>query len=196
MPFGSRRIFGRGPCDIAAMALACLTGVMTAAAASQESKSAVVARELSQALDAAKLDGIAAVDPSTPGAFVAAIYVPGAQLLVVSAKYAAPPLLLDKINSHDFRGLYMDLHSAGMPGTKVFVMDQGADGLAYRPAGGLAVDSWEEHAKTTEFNGAWKKAKISEADYTKAYTDADERYARMLSLLVAEVKQIKRKVGA
>lgn len=181
---------------VAAAGVVCVSAAMTPMAASQESKSALAAKELSLALDAAKLDGIAAQDPATPGAFVAAIYIPGAQLLVVSAKYAAPPLLLDKLNTHDYRGLYMDLHSAAMPGTKVFVMDQGADGLAFRPAEGLGVDTWEENAKTTEFNGAWKKAKISEADYTKAYTAADERYAKMLSLLVAQAKQIKAKAGS
>ena len=41
----------------------------------QDAKSAPLARQLAQALDAAKLDSIAAADPST-GAFVAALYSP------------------------------------------------------------------------------------------------------------------------
>ena len=48
---------------------------------------------------------------------------------------------------------------------------------------------WDEGTKSTAFDGEWKKAKMSEADYTKAYTDADERYAKMLSLLLAQAKQ-------
>jgi hypothetical protein len=164
--------------------------------AAQESKSAAVAKELTQALDAAKLDGIAAVDPSTPGGFIAALYLPGTQLLVVSAKYAAPPLLLDKINTHDFRGLYMDLHAAAVPGTRVFVQDLGADGLAWRPSSGQTGDGWDEGGKSIAFDGAWKKSKMSEADYTKVYIDDDDRYAKMLSALLAQAKQLKPKVGS
>src|SRR4051812_29580910 len=71
--------------------------------AAQDTKSPAVARELARLLDAAKLDGIAAADPATPGAFVAALYIPGSQLLVVGAKYAAPPLLLDRISKKEYR---------------------------------------------------------------------------------------------
>ncbi len=171
----------------AALSLAVFAGATTATAtAPADSKSAAVAKELSQALSAGKLDGMAAADPSAPGTFVAAIFVPGAQLLVVSARYAAPPLLLDKINSRDYRGLYMDLHSAGIPGSRVFVQDQGADGLIWRPEADQGIDTWEENDKAMAFNGAWKRSKMSEADYTKAFIAADERYAKLLSLLLAQ----------
>jgi hypothetical protein len=49
---------------------------------------------------------------------------------------------------------------------------------------------WDEGDKSTAFDGEWKKAKLSEAEYTKAYADADERYAKMLSLLLAQAKQL------
>src|SRR4051812_37007635 len=99
-------------------AVALFTGVVGAAlfstptASAQESKSAAIARQLVQTLDAAKLDSVAAPDPATPGAFVAALYIPGTQLLVVSAKYAAPPLLVDRITAKDYRAVYVDLQSA------------------------------------------------------------------------------------
>ena len=67
-----------------------------------------------------------------------------------------------------------------LPGTKIFVQDMGPDGLMSRRDNG---DSWEEAGKTTTFDGQWKKAKSTEAEYTKTFTDADERYAKMLSLL-------------
>ena len=38
------------------------------------------------------------------------------------------------------------------------------------------------------FDGDWKKAKLSEEDYLKAFTEADERYTKMLSLLAAQAK--------
>ena len=168
----------------AAGAAACITVL----AAAQESKSAAGAKELSQVLEAAKLDGIAAADPAAPDAFVAALYIPGTQLLVVSAKYSAPALLVEKLNARDYRGLYMDLHSASVPGSKVFIQDQRGDGLI-APGGDNGADMWDEGTKSTAFDGEWKKAKMSEADYTKVYTDADERYAKMLSLLLAQAKQ-------
>ena len=58
-------------------------------AESQESKSGPLARQLTQLLDAAKLESMAAPDP-VGGGFVAALYVPGAQLLVVSGKFPTP----------------------------------------------------------------------------------------------------------
>jgi hypothetical protein len=173
------------PVLAAAGAVAC----MAVLSAAEESKSAAAAKELSQVLETAKLDGIAAADPSAPDTFVAALYIPGTQLLVVSAKYSAPALLIDKINARDYRGLYMDLHSASIPGSKVFVQDHRADGLSFRPGGDDGADIWDEGNKSTAFDGEWKKAKLSEADYTKAYTDADERYTKMLSLLLAQAKQ-------
>lgn len=158
-------------------------------AAAQESKSSALAKELTQTLEAAKLDGIGAADPSTPGTFVAALYIPGTQLLVVSASYAQPSLLVDKINTKDFRGIYMDLHSASVPGSKVFVQDQRCDGLIFRAGGDDVADAWDEGDKSTTFDGEWKKAKITEEEYTKTYTSADERYAKMLSLLLAQAKK-------
>jgi hypothetical protein len=195
MPVALRPVLRR-PFGKAAAALICASALAGSAAASQESKSAAIAKELSQAMDAAKLDGIAAVDPSTPGGFIAAIYIPGTQLLVVSAKYAVPPLLLDKLKTGDFRGLYMDLHSAAMPGTKIFVQDLGADGLIWRPAADSGADAVDENDKSISFDGEWKKAKMTEADYMKAYTDADDHYAKMLAALLARTKELKGKAGS
>ncbi len=157
-------------------------------AAGQESKSAPAAKELIQALDAAKIENIAAPDPSNPGAFIAALYIPGTQLLVVSAKYSAPSLLTDRIAAKDYMGVYVDLQSASVHGTKVFVQDAGADGLRVKPDGDQAADSVEQGDKSISFEGDAKKAKMAEADYTKAYADADDRYAKMLSTLTAQIK--------
>lgn len=165
-----------------------LTLSIAAPTASQESKSAAVAKELSQALDAAKLDAIAAPDPADPNVFVAALYFQGTQLLVVSAKYSVPQLLIAKINSKEFRDVYIDLQSASVAGSKIFVQDLNADGLASKPDGDKPADSCDQGTKSVAFDGDWKKAKLSEADYMKAFTDADEKYASMLSVLLAKVK--------
>jgi hypothetical protein len=78
-------------------------------------------KQLTQVLDAAKLDAIAAADPSEPGRFVAALYIQGSQLLVVSAKYVAPTLLTAKIKTKEYRDIYMDLSAASVAGSKVFI---------------------------------------------------------------------------
>lgn len=157
-------------------------------AAAQPSKSAGAMKELAQALDAAKLDSIAAPDPADPGTFVAALYFPGAQILVVSAQYAAPTLLVDKIADGDYRDVYIDLNSASVAGTKVFVIDQGADGLVAKPDSHQVPDSYENGTRQVEFDGEWRKARISEDEYLKQFAEADERYARMLALLTAAAK--------
>ena len=123
--------------------------------------------------------------------FVAALYIPGTQLLVVSAKYAAPPLLVDRITAKDYQAVYVDLQSASVRGSKVFIRIRvptaSPRNLAAtrRPTAGTRAD------KSVSFDGDWKKAKIAEADYTKAFADADDRYAKMLSMLIAQAKKAK-----
>jgi hypothetical protein len=157
------------------------------AAAFAESKSAPLAKELAQALEKAQLDSIAAPDPADPSAFVAALYIPGMQLLVVSAKYSAPTLLTDRITKKEYRDVYVDLHAASIAGTKVFVQDQNADGLMMKADGDNPGDGWDENNKSLMFEGD-RKAKMSEAEYGKVFADADERYSKMLTVLIAQLK--------
>ena len=49
---------------------------------------------------------------------------------MVSAKYAAPPLLTAKIKTKEYRDIYIDLSAASVAGSKVFIIDQNCDGLA------------------------------------------------------------------
>ena len=154
----------------------------------KETQSSTAVKELARVLDAAKLDAIAAPDPSEPGTWVAALYFQGAQLLVVSAKYAAPPLLVEKMAAKNYRDIYIDLNSASVAGTKVFIIDQSCNGLIAKPNGDQVADSYEHGAKAYAFDGDWKKAKLSEDAYMKAFSDADERYARILNLLIAQAK--------
>jgi hypothetical protein len=151
--------------------------------AAQESKSAALVKQLTAALDAGKLDSIAAKDPSAPDAFCAALYFPNSQLLVVAAKYAAPQLLAERLTKKEYRDTYIDLSSASVPASKVFVQDAAADGLSFK-----GFDIYEEAGKTTPFDGDWKKQKISEQDYQKAFAAADERYSQILSALLRQLK--------
>ena len=171
----------------------CLTVVLAlsipAAALAQESKSGPLARQLAAALDAAKLDSIAAKDPASADVFVGALYFPGTQLLVVSAKYAVPLSLNDRLAKKEYRDAYLDLSSASVPATKAFIEDLGADGLKAKRNEGQPYDSYEVAGKRTAFDGDWKKQNLSEDDYMKAFAAADDRYAQMLTALLAQVKK-------
>jgi hypothetical protein len=153
--------------------------------ADQESKSAPLAKQLAEILDAAKVESIAAADPTT-GGFIAALYIPGTQLLVVCGKFDAPAIGTERIKRKEYRDLYMDLQGAAKAGTRLFAQDVSADGFSFKTDDG-AADAWEQANKTLSFEG-WKKAKMSEQDYTKAYADADDQYARFLTLLLAQAK--------
>jgi len=168
--------------------VAALVAVISASpVAAQESKSAPLAKQLSQALDAAKMDIIAAADPET-GNYVAALYIPGTQMLVISGKFGDAFLGPHRLSKKEYRELYMDLQGASVAGSKLFAQDAGANGFALKPTGGGAADTWEKNSKTIVFDGAWKKAKIPELDYVKSFTEADEQYARVLTLLLAQAK--------
>jgi len=176
-----------------AVARASLTAVLglalSTAAQAQEPKSAALAKQLAAALDSGKLDSIAAKDPSAPDVFVGALYFPGVQLLVVSAKYTVPALLTEKLGNKQYRDVYIDLNSASVPESKVFVEDLGADGLKLDRNENQPYDTYESAGKRTTFDGDYKKQKLSKEEYQKAFGTADERYSQMLEALLAQLKR-------
>ena len=173
---------------VAVGSLAALLALLVALPASaQDSKSAPLAKQLAAAMDAAKLDSIAAKDPEGADVFCAALYFPNMQLLVVSGRYSVPQLLTTRLANKEYRDVYLDLNGAAT--AKVFIEDPGADGLKPKRENNLAFDQAEMAGKRTMFDGDWKAQKLSEQDYTKAFTAADERYAQILAALLAQLKK-------
>jgi len=175
-----------------ALALGCLAALAVSvppAALAQDSKSGPLARQLSSALYAAKLDSVAARDPAHPDSFVAALYFPGLQLLVVSAKYTAPQLIDAKLAQKNYKDVYIDLNSASVQESKIFIEDLGADGLKIKREENQPFDAYEEKGKRTAFDSDWKKQKLTEDDYKKVFTAADERYSQLLTALLAQMKK-------
>ena len=172
---------------------ACLVGVALLAfsgnALAQDSESAKVAKQLAAALDAAKIDSIAAKDPTKAGTYIAALYFSGSQLLVISAQYSAPTLLDQKLAKKEYRDIYLDLYGAPMPGTKVFVEDFGADGFKAKPDNDSAPDGYETNGKRTAFDGNWNAQKLSESEYQQTFTTAGSLYTRMLTALLDQLKK-------
>jgi len=157
-------------------------------AGAQDSKSAALAAELVRLLDQMKLDSFAA-KVAAPDQFAAILYFPGSQLLVVGAKYYVPERMDYSIGEKKYRDVYIDLNSAAVPKTKIFISDLGANGLQAKKKGNQPNDTVDVDGKTHVFDGAWKKAKISEAEYMKAYDDTEAEYVKMLEALVAQIKK-------
>src|SRR3984893_4849481 len=153
----------------------------------QESRSAPLAKQLAAALDAAKLSSIAASDPSAPGVYIGALYFPGFQLLAISAKYSAPVLLDARVEKKEYREIYIDLNSAAEPDSKMFIEDLGVDGLQAKREENRPFDGVESMGKRTAFDGDWKKQQLSEQEYVKIFSAADERYSQMLAALLAQL---------
>jgi hypothetical protein len=158
-------------------------------ASAQEPKSGALAAELAKLLDQMKVDSIAARYPGASDQYVGALYFPGSQLLVVAARYQVPELLNTKLASKAYRDVYIDLNSASVPNTKVFVSDLGCDGLRAKREDNQPYDTIEMAGKNWNFDGDWKKLKVSEEEYMKGYQNAEAEYTKMLQALLSELKK-------
>jgi hypothetical protein len=176
------------PRCLRACAFVALLIVPSGAIAQQnQSKSAAFAAELAKLLDDMKLDSVAAKQSDQ---FVGALYIPGTQLLVVSAKFSAPDRMNYLISTKAYRDVYMDLNSATEQSSKIFVSDLYANGLRFKKENNQpSADSVDIAGKTVAFDGQWGRAKISEAEYTKTYEVTDEQYSQMLQALIAVLKK-------
>ena len=154
----------------------------------QDSKSSAAARELAQLMESRKLDSVAARQPGAADQFVAALYFPG-QLLVVWAKYSAPALLNEKLVRHEYRDVYIDLNSASIANSKTLITDLGADGLKAKREENTAFDAQDSGGKSFRFDGNWREDKMSEEEYMKAFSTADDAYSQALTVLLAALKK-------
>jgi hypothetical protein len=170
-------------------AAAILVTLTAGGAFAQTSRSGPLAKQLVAALEAAKLDSIAAKDPTGPDVYAGALYIPGFQLLVVAGSYSAPLLLDARITKKEYRDTYMDLTGASAPATRVMIEDLGADGLKARREDNAPFDVFSTGGKSTQFDNEWRKQKLSEEDYMKAFSAADDRYAAILTVLIAQASK-------
>ena len=171
--------------------LACLVTVALIAGRSQaqESKSESLAKQLAQAMEKAQLTTFAARDDSGEGQYVAAMYFPGSQLLVVLARYSVPILLEQKLADKKYMDIYIDLNSASVPESKVFVSDLMGDGLHAKPDEGQPFDTFEKAGQQWAFNRDWNGRGISEATYMQQFSESDAAYTKMLQVLLAGFKK-------
>jgi hypothetical protein len=162
-------------------------GVVAAAPPDPASRSATLAKQLAAALTEQRLEAIAAQDPDEPDRFVAALFFPDAQLLVVSARYASPQLLQARVAHKQYRDVYLDLQGAPVPDSGIFFQDMQADGLC-SSRDQTADLLYKGNAASTIFDGDWKKHNMSEKEYDQQLAAADERYSRLLEILLAQLR--------
>lgn len=170
------------------VSLACVLLLTPSMAVAQESTSAALAGELTKLLEVRNLDSIAA-KMGAEDQFVGALYFPGSQLLVVSARYSVPQRMEAQLVQKNYRDVYIDLNSASIPDSKVFISDLGANGLQSRREENQPFDTADVNGKSYTFDGDWSRANMTEAEYSKAYQTTEQEYVRMLEALVAELKK-------
>ena len=166
-------------------AAVCLALVAGTAHAQTETKSAQLVKQLVSAMAARQLDAIAAPDPDEPGRFIAALAFPDVQLLAVSARHRAADYINLQIGKKQFREVYVMLQD-GTASTRLVMHDMGCDGIV--PGG---VDIFYEGAnEKMMFDGKWLEQSLTEAAYLEKQKGADEKYSRMLTILLDAVKKI------
>jgi hypothetical protein len=178
----SERIRAVGRILGTAAVVATLAG--TAQAEDRVSKSAEAAALLTKQLEQAKLQYIAVKDPSEDGRFIAAVHFPGTNLMVISARYAAPALINEKLILRKFQEAYVDLNAASERASRIFVEDMLANGFPMSKKKDQPTDAFETSGKRIVFDFDWRKQKLTQDEYFSSLSSADEQYTRMLKLLM------------
>ena len=119
---------------------------------------------------------------------------PGVQLLLVTASYERPTDIEYRIYQKDYTGAYADLKSGTMSKDRTFFEDMLGDGLQPVPAKNQIGDAVTVGTEKRVFDGDFdpknkNPKKISQDDYVKAFSSADETYARLIGALLTELKK-------
>jgi len=180
----------------AAVAIALLSAAPAAAQTGLPTpKSSGQAKELLSLLQSKKLEAFAVPDPTQPGRFVAVYGVPGVQLLLVTASYERPTDIEYRIYQKDYTGAYADLKSGVLAKDRTFIEDMAGDGLQATPLknqiGDTCTVGSEKHVFDGDYADPKKKnaKKISQEDYVKLYSSADEIYTRLLGALLEQLRK-------
>jgi hypothetical protein len=169
-----------------AVALTVAAAAGSAVPAAAELDSVAAAARLTSILDGRKADAFAAEHPEMPGRFVAALYYPGAQILAISAVFAVPELIRQRIGEGNHRQVYIDLSTSAEQQGRLFVEDLGPPGLRQMRDDDQRFDvTWRDGTRRTTYDGNWKAQQLTAAEYRTRFTADDAEYADMLQVLAA-----------
>lgn len=155
----------------------------------QTGRSVDAAAALVSLMEPRRLATFAAADPAEPGRFVAAMYFPGTQLLVVSARYPVPVLLEQRLHEGQFQQAYMDLQCGRGTEGQWFVQDLKANGLLATREPGEPFDLVDRGGTAyVALDGDWARQGLTADEYRYRYATADEAYTRMLTVLARALR--------
>ena len=139
-------------------------------------------KQLAAAMAERQIQAVAAKDPADPTRYVAAMLYPGVQLLLITARTDATAYMDAQLAAQEYTNVYTALHQ-GVPESKLFVQDMGCDGL--RGTDGQTVDVvYERGVDQRILNGDAKAAGVSRGEYAQLVNSLDERYTKLVSLLL------------
>jgi len=98
----------------------------------------------------------------------------------------APDAVAAQLAARNYQDVYASLQDGSAQHGRLFVQDLGADGLA---DGGDSVDIVYDNGQQVVFDGNPKSHKMSDKAYHEAFSSADTRYARMLTVLINEARR-------
>jgi len=167
----------------------CVAVALSVPALAQQptSTSAGPTAELVKLLTERKLDAAAA--RLGKDEFVGAMYFPGSQIVVLSSKTTVPDRMTYLLLQKSYKDLYIELNGSVDRQSRLFVSDLGANGLKFRREKNEAPDTVDSSGGTLTLDGEWRKAKISEAEYTKQYQAHDQRYRLMVEAMITALKE-------
>jgi hypothetical protein len=179
--------FGTAVATMVAMA----AGVGAQAPASVSTEKA---RELASLMAAKKLESFAARDGEDTQRYVAVLLIPNLQLLLVSCKYTQKNDIEYSLYTKNYHTAYQDLRS-GVYGSERFMVDDAElNGLVAVPGKNPQHDTIMIEKDRHIFDGLFGDGKGRNAKkpltevYMKTYSEADARYARLLDVLIAQLK--------
>ena len=169
---------------------------MTAAVGAQApaSVSTDKARELASLMAAKKLESFAARDGEDTQRYVAVLVIPNLQLLLVSCTYTQKNDIEYSLYTKNYHTAYQDLRSGVYGSERFFVDDAEVNGLVAVPGKNPQHDAIMIEKDRHTFDGLYGDGKGRNAKkpltevYMKTFSDADVRYARLLDVLIAQLK--------
>lgn len=172
----------------AALTLILSAGLAAPLAAPQDGRTQSLAKELAGLLQAQKLDAMAA--RLGEDQFAAVLFIPDVQMLVVSARYTAPALMNEKIIGKQYRDVYLDLASASVPASKLFIEDMQCDGLRPDREGSSPFDIVTKGIGAPfALDGDHRKKKISQEEYDRSYAGFEGEYVAILTALLEQARK-------
>ena len=147
------------------------------------------ARDFVYVLERTGVNTIAAVDPADPGAFVAALYVGGRDLMVIRARHPAVRALGDHVAARQDVRVFDALRATPTPEGKLYVRDVNANGILSAAPAATDVDVASQDGRPQiHFNGDFESQGLSAAEYDARLAAADAEYARLVKILTAAVR--------